>query len=305
MRDHVATGHAIADLAGRQGGVVTYEQLVALGVSRATIHRRVTAGRLHTLHRGVYAVGHRALDAGGRRWAAVLAYRPDGVLSHRSAAAAWDIAPSSAALIDVTVGWGGREKRTGIRLHRTRCLLPDEVTTLGGIPITGPARTLLDLAATGLRDRPLEAVLDRAELLRILDFGELRALLDRYPVRAGSPSLAALLSRYEAGTVNTRSRLEELILELCDTHHVPRPAVNAIIEERERDFFWAHARLVVEADSYAWHRSPAALDDDRERDVRLVLARYRVLRFTWDQVTRRQPYVARAILAALASPHPA
>ena len=59
--------------------------------------------------------------------------------------------------------------------------------------------------------------------------------------------------------------------------------------------------LVVEADSYAWHRSPSALDDDRERDVGLVLAGYRVLRFTWEQVTRRQSYVARAIRAGLIS----
>jgi very-short-patch-repair endonuclease len=108
-----------------------------------------------------------------------------------------------------------------------------------------------------------------------------------------------VLSRYVAGTVNTRSVLEELILELCDDHALPRPLVNTRIEGRERDFCWPHAKLVVEADSYAWHRSPSALDDDRERDVGLVLAGYAVLRFTWQQVTRRPRYVAGAILEAL------
>jgi very-short-patch-repair endonuclease len=299
MRGEVAPDHAIAAVAERQGGVVARDQLVDLGFNRSAIDRRLKAGRLHALHRGVFAVGHRALDANGRRWAAVLAYRPEGVLSHRSAAAAWDIAPSSASLIDVTVGRTGRSRRPGIRLHQTRSMLEDEVTTLDGLPITTPARTLVDLAATGLRGRRLEAALDRAHLVAALDFTQLRALLVRYPRRVGSPALDAVLSRYEAGTVNTRSALEELILELCDAYRLPRPTVNTVIEGRERDFCWPRARLVVEADSYAWHRSPSALDDERERDVALVLAGYRVLRFTWDQVTRRPEYIAGAVLAAL------
>ncbi len=232
-------------------------------------------------------------------WAAVLACRPDGVLSHMSAAVAWDLLRSSARAVDVTVGLGGRAQRAGIRHHRTRSLPADEVTALAGLPITTPARTVLDLAAGGLRGRRLEAALDRAELLRLLDFAELKQLLARYPRRRGTPRLVALSSRYVAGTVSTRSHLEELVLELCDAHEIARPHVNTIIEGHERDFFWPHARLVVEADSYAWHRSPSALNDDRERDVALVLAGYRVLRFTWEQVTRRREYVASALLAAL------
>ncbi len=302
IRVQVATDHRIAAIAERQGAIVDHDQLIALGLSRAGIQRRVQAGRLHVKYRGVYAVGHRRLGAEGRRWAAVLACRPDGVLSHRSAAAALDVLRSSAAAVDVTVGLAGRASRDGIQMHRTRSLLADEVTKLDGLPITTPARTLLDLAATGLRGRSLEAALDRAELLRILDFDELRALIARYPTRPGTSSLDGLLSRYVAGTVGTRSELEELILELCDSHGIPRPNVNSVIEGRERDFCWPDAGLVVEADSYTWHRSPRALDDDRERDVALTLAGYRVLRFTWKQVTRRRDYVARALLAALGAP---
>jgi very-short-patch-repair endonuclease len=108
-----------------------------------------------------------------------------------------------------------------------------------------------------------------------------------------------VLSRFHASGVDTRSVLEELVLALCDAHGLPRPRVNTVIEGRERDFCWPHARLVVEADSYTWHRSPSALDDDRERDVTLTLAGFRVLRFTWEQVTRRPRYVTAALLAAL------
>jgi very-short-patch-repair endonuclease len=305
MRAEGAPDHDIARVAGAQGGVVGRAQLLDLGLSAKAVGRRIHAGRLHPLHRAVYAVGHRAVGEEGRRWAAVLALGDGAVLSHASAASAWDIRRSATGLIHVAVpGRGGRKRRQGVRVHRPGQLRADEITALAGLPSTTPARTLLDLAALGLRGRPLEAALDRAELLRVLDFADLTRLLARYPRRAGSPALAALLSRYVAGTVDTRSVLEELVLELCDAHGLPRPRVNRVVEGRERDFLWPRARLVVEADSYSWHRSPTALNHDRERDVELTLAGYRCLRFTWEQVTRRREYVARAILSGLGRVQP-
>lgn len=174
--------------------------------------------------------------------------------------------------------------------------VPGEATTLAGLPITTPARTLLDLAASRLRDRQLETVVDRAERLRLVDFAELHAISQGRP---GSVSLNAALSRYHDGPVDTRSRLEEIMYELCDDHGLPRPLVNTVIEGRVRDFCWSHARLVVEADSYTWHRSPSALNDDRERDVPLVPAGWRVLRFTWEHVTKRRAWVIRTLRQAL------
>jgi very-short-patch-repair endonuclease len=93
------------------------------------------------------------------------------------------------------------------------------------------------------------------------------------------------------------------VLELCDEYALPRPQVNRVIEGTRRDFSWPEARLVVEADSYAWHRSPTALDDDRERDVRLTLAGYIVLRFTYEQCTKRREYVRESILRGLGARH--
>ena len=87
--------------------------------------------------------------------------------------------------------------------------------------------------------------------------------------------------------------------QLCDAHGLPLPHVNCVIEGKVRDFYWPGCRLVVEADSYGWHRSPGALNDDRERDVLLTLAGYRVLRFTYEQITERPEYVVSSILAAL------
>jgi hypothetical protein len=186
----------------------------------------------------VYAVGHGRVGSEGLLWAAVFATGPGSVVSHVSAAAGWEMLRSSSRTVDVTVGLGGRTAPRGIRLHRTRALADDEVTTLRGLPITTPARTLLDLAAAGLRDRPLATALDRAHKLRLLDFAELRRLLARYPRRAGTRSLKAQLARYR-GPVDTRSELERLVNELCDAHRLPPPLVNTVIEERVRDFFWA------------------------------------------------------------------
>jgi Protein of unknown function (DUF559)/AbiEi antitoxin C-terminal domain len=227
----------------------------------------------------------------------VLACGPGAFLAGVSAAAAYEIRRSSSRTIHVLVGRNGRMRREGIRLHWQRAIPADEVTQLDGLPITTPARTLLDLAAGGLRGRALEAAVDAAERKRLLDFADLHELLARYPGRRGTPALKAVLARYRGG--DTRSLLEEIVAGLCDTHDLPRPLENCVIEGKVRDFYWPRAGLVVEADSYTWHRSPSALDDDRERDVELTLAGYRSLRFTWHQATRRRRYVINAILKAL------
>jgi very-short-patch-repair endonuclease len=217
--------------------------------------------------------------------AAVLA--TGGALSHASAAAAWDLRPLATGAIHVAVaGRAGRMNRAGIRLHRPRTLERHDIATREGIALTTPARTIIDLAAT-LQGRPLEQVLDLAEQRRLVDFAELRA-------RPLPPSLQAVLSLY-TDTTPTRSALEERFLKLCDDHGIRRPDVNTRVEGIEVDFAWRDARLIVEVDGYRYHRAPSAFETDRERDVILALAGWRVLRFTWTQITRRPPWVARAV----------
>ena len=135
---------------------MAFRQLAALGMSRNAVSARSQAGRLHRIHRGVYAVGHPVLAVNGRRMAAVLAAGPGAVLSHASAAALWDIRRTSGTRVDVTVRSGaGRAKRPGLRIHRTPTLRAGEITEHEGIPVTTPSRTMLDLAAT-LPHRALE-----------------------------------------------------------------------------------------------------------------------------------------------------
>jgi hypothetical protein len=150
MGRQVGIGAAIAAIAVRQGGVVGRPQLRALGLSDGAIEKRVRAGHLHRVHRGVFAVGHPLLGSLGRRWAAVLASGSGAVLSDAAAAHAYGVRHSAPALIDVTVAVSGRRAQPGIRLHCRR-LAADERTEFDGLPITSGARTLLDLAAGGLR----------------------------------------------------------------------------------------------------------------------------------------------------------
>jgi predicted transcriptional regulator of viral defense system len=115
----------VAEIAARQHGVVSYEQLLRAGMTSSTISRRVREGWLHRIHRGVYAVGNPNLTREGHWMAAVLACGAGAVLSHGSAAVLWGISPTSPSTIHVTVpAPGGRSKRRGIAVHRSRPSLP-------------------------------------------------------------------------------------------------------------------------------------------------------------------------------------
>jgi very-short-patch-repair endonuclease len=289
----------IAALAARQHGVVTTAQLAALGLAQRGVSHRAAAGRLHRVHRGVYAVGHPILSANGYRMAAVLACGPGAALSHASAAALWEIRPTAATRIDVsTPRAGGRGKRRGIRMHRAAKLTRDEVTERHAIRVTTPARTLLDLAAQ-LPRRALERALDEAVTRELFDLTALDAVVRAHPSERGAGALRSALQTHRPGTTATKSNLEELMLAICDAHHLERPVVNTWVEGLEVDFHWPAQRLIVEADSYRYHRTRMAFDRDRERDAILVGAGYRTLRFSDRQLADRPSDVVAALARAL------
>jgi very-short-patch-repair endonuclease len=243
-------------------------------VDSAGITRRVRAGRLHRLYRGVYAVGHRRISREGHWLAAVLACGAGAVLSHRSAAALWGIRPQSSGPIEVTVPtMGGRTKRPGLLIHRSTCLGPSETTRSIGIPVTTPRRTISDLRRVLPADQ-IDAAIRRAEVLR-LDIG---------PQPGYAPDLA-------------RSELERMVLRICRRHHLPMPEVNARVGPYWVDFLWWDRGLIVETDSYGHHGTRSAFESDRERDVELKLLGFTVLRFTHRQVS--DPDAFAATLAAV------
>jgi hypothetical protein len=259
---------------------------VALGLSGGAIATRIRTGRLHRVHRGVYAVGHARIDGNGLYMAAVLACGDGAVLSHRAAAALWCIRASNSRIVDVTVpGRGGRAGRRGIRVHRG-ALRPRDVALVDGIPVTTPARTLIDFADVASL-RQLERAFDEAEYLRLDCSG-----LEPVPGRPGHGRLLAVRARHEPGTTRTRSDLEDLFLELCGRFGLPRPEVNALHLGHEVDFLWRDAGLAVEVDGGAAHLTRAAFEQDRLRDAELTVAGTRVLRLTEWRLARAPAEVA-------------
>ena len=270
---------AIAALAARQHGVVEYGQLRALGLSRQAIDHRVRARRLHRIHRGVYAVGHKRLTQHGRWMAAVLAGGNDAVLSHRSAAALWQLLPRRSSRHVTTPR--DLKDRDGIEFH-SQSLQLDEVTVHDGIPTTTVARTLLDIAATDPDN--LDRAFNEAEYRRLWDSTGVAQLIERYPRRAGTPALASLRPK---GI--TREELEHRFHALVEKFDLPRPLRNQPLTIASTpiypDAMWPDAKLIVELDSRAAHDTTSRFDDDRERDRVLARAGWLVIRLTWKHLT--------------------
>jgi very-short-patch-repair endonuclease len=274
------SGRTVAALAERQHGVVEHSQLIRLALTRSTIGRWVRNGRLHRLHRGVYAVGHRDLTRHGRFLAALFACGPKAVLSHRSSAALWGLQDPRGPRIDVTVPTsGGRSRHRLVVVHRC-ALAPNEITVKDAVRVTTPARTVLDLAAVSTR-RQLERTIDQAEFLGL----DLSGLKPRKG-RRGAALLRAVLEEHEAGSTWTRSKLEERMLKLCRSTGLPRPMVNREVEGFEVDFQWPECRLAIETDDWSSHGGRGAFERDRLRDAALVEAGWRVVRVTRARLAR-------------------
>lgn len=293
---------AVAPLAARQHGVVSVKQLYSLGLSDRQVRKRLSACSLHRLHRGVYAVGHLPLTQEGRWLAAVLASGEGAVLSHQAAGELWRLQPQGKGrAIDVIVPkTSGRRPRIDIAIHRVTELRPQERTLHCRIPVTTLARTLFDLA-TILPRRKLERAMDEAERLGISTEDDLDEIVSAHFGRAGAGALRTLLNEHRAGSTATRNDFEERFLALCRRYRLPQPDVNVPLLDYVVDFLWASSRLIVEVDGRATHGTRRAFQADRDRDGRLAVAGYHVLRFTWFDVTRRPAVVADRVRRMLAT----
>ena len=261
-------------MASRQHGVVSLAQLLAAGLDHDAIAYRRRVGRLHLIHRGVYAVGHRPPSPLATAMAAVLACGPNAALSHRSAAALWRILPRWRQPTEVTVPT--RRRRPGIHIHRSRHI---DATTHYGIRVSTPLRTLVDLADV-LNPRQLTRALNEAQVLRLISPAELTTLLTRYPGRR-----TAQLTP-ERGA--TRSPLEDRFVRFLKRHRLPLPELNQRIAGHEVDAVYRTYHLVIELDSRQFHTTPRAFEQDRDRDADLLNAGFATLRIT-DHRLKHQP----------------
>jgi very-short-patch-repair endonuclease len=228
--------------------------------------------------------------------AAVLACGEWACLSHRSAGALWGIVPGRPG-IDVTVRRHAHLRRPGLRVH-VRCRFrPDDVTAVEGIPVTAPARTLLDLAAE-LAPRRLERAVNEADKLNVIDPEALRTAVDRYVAHPGVRALRALLDRDTFRLSD--AELEVLFRPIAKRAGLPEPQTKQRINGFEVDFFWPELGLVIETDGWRYHRTPAAQTRDALRDQTHTAAGLTTLRFSHYQV-KYEPAHVRGVLSGTAA----
>jgi hypothetical protein len=279
-------GKGLARLAKRQHGVVSIRQLATrLGYSRWAVQREVDAGRLHRIHRGVYAVGHPGISNHGRCLAAVLACGPRAVLSHRSAAWLWGIWRYGPDPLAAT-GPQPRKPRLPIRLHRSIILTEADRALVENIPVTALPRTMLD-CATEFSLLHMQRMLERAEELRLFDLEPIEELLERSGRHKGRKALRLAIGLYQPVPF-TRSGFETRFFEAVLEAGLPRPATNFVEAGFELDLYWPERRFAVELDTYATHGTKAAFERDHLRDEDLKLAGIELTRVT-DVRFHREP----------------
>ena len=278
---------AASDLAGRQYGALSFEDLRRCGFEPFHIESAVNSKRLLRVHTGVFALGYIPLGREFRWMAAVLACGPEAVLSHRPAATLWRIRDGLGPRIDITAP--GRHNRPGILPHCRR-LAPQDRAVRFGIPVTSVACTIRDLADE-LDDDEIARTLSQAQYLRLFDLAAVREILERRPSRKLQPFIDDL--------VFLQTGIEREFFGMCARAGLPRPATQRKVQGQRVDFYWEEQRLVVETDGWWAHSTFAAFQTDRARTNALLLDDYLVLRFTFADITRRPVKTAGQIRRAL------
>jgi len=286
-RRQTATLQAAA-VASAQWGVISLEQLRDCGVADSVANRWRWEGRLHTIHRGVYALGHSSVPIEGRLVAALLHAGPGSLLSHQAAGWWWGILDREPGVIDVSAP-GRRRSLDGVRVHHPRLL---DGTRWRRLPITAVSRTFRDLAAESSIEE-LRRALAQADYRRLLNLDEVSAACGQGC--HGTARLQAALRRHEPRIALTRSELERRFLEACEAARIEPPEVNAVVEGWTVDMLWPRERVVVELDGRDNHSSPGQMERDRRKDLQLRAAGYVVVRYTWAQII----FETQAVLADL------
>jgi predicted transcriptional regulator of viral defense system len=283
----------VVRIAASQWGVIHHWQLVACGADDAMIARWTADGRLHRLHRGVYAVGHPAIPIEGRLVAALFFAGNGATLSHGAAAWWWGLVEEPPRVVDVSV-LGRRRSTEGIVIHSRRGL---QRTWERRLPVATVPQTLLDLAPTTPFDE-LRQLLAETEYRWPQRLPEVQAILRRGST--GSARLRAALARRLPQLARCRSELERRFVLLCDARGITLPEVNVRYRGFTIDAMWRRERVAVELDGLDGHRTPAQLESDHQRDLVLRAGGFVILRYTWNQVTRQAALVEADLRAALA-----
>ncbi|HEY2162242.1 MAG TPA: DUF559 domain-containing protein [Solirubrobacteraceae bacterium] len=286
-----------AGLGSAQQGCVTHSQLLDSGISRHRIYQAIKVGTLHRRHSGVYVVGHLALAPYANEAAALLACGEAAVISHRSAAWLWGLLSERPTEVDVTLIGSQCRPKQGIRRHRVKRLDDRSLRRRHGLPATSPARTVIDLAAEA-SDAELERAIAEGRAQGLIREGELERALEEAGTRPGTGRLRALL-RAEGDPGITRSEGERILRRYLRAAGLAQPVTNRKVGRWEPDFLWREERVIVELDSWPFHRDRRAFERDRRKDMAMRDAGYTVIRITGRQLKDEPLMVIAHIARAL------
>lgn len=295
---------ALHRLAARQYSLSNRTQALDLGMTPRQLHARLSAGLLVPVHRGVYCIAGAPTSPEQALLAACLA--SGAVASHRSAAALWGLRAVEAPVPEITVARTACPTLHGVVVHRTGRLDDVDVSRVRRIPVTTPARTLVDLGAVAPRE-VVESAMEDALMRRLVRFDLLNRTLARLggPGRSGAGVLRELVDERDPATAPTQSVLEDMLLRVLRKAGLPEPVRQYEVGGVRLDFAYPEIRLALEADSRIWHGG--RLDVQRNSDkANVLLARgWRVLHFTWSDIRHRPEHVIAAVARELALACPA
>ena len=297
---------SLEERAETQLGLFTLGQAIDAGVNRTTLYRRQRLGRYVLLHPGVFRFAGLPESWESSVLAACLAAGDKAVASHRTAAHVWGLS-DPADDIEITLPGQCHPRLRGVRVHRSADLRTEHTTVRRRIPVTNPLRTMVDLAAVldpaGVEDA-LDAGLAYPSLFSVAAVEAMRNRLAQHG-RAGTGVLRRVLEERALGDAVSDSQLEKRMAKLLRRAGLPKAVFHFVVLTpggvflAEVDFAYPDVKLAIEVDGFGVHGTPRAMAKDFVRQNGLVPYGWRVLRFTWRQVTREPEMVAEAIRAAL------
>jgi Transcriptional regulator, AbiEi antitoxin len=287
----------LGELARRSHGVVTRQEALRAGVSSAKLVRRVEIGALIRVHRGVFRVGHRAPSLEAHYVAAVKACGDRSLLAGRAAGHLFELLKGRPSLPEVLTQ--SQRRPRGVITHRARRSDLDDATEWRGIPVTTIPRTLVDLAGI-LSEPALARAVHEAEVRHRTGPAEVEAILGRRHNWPGSRTLRRILW----GEVPvTLSRLEERFLDRLRAAALPPPEANRRVDGRYVDCRWPQRRLTVELDSYRYHHTRHAWEQDRQRERQARARGDEFRRYTWLDVDEEPEPMLTDLRRLLDHPH--
>jgi very-short-patch-repair endonuclease len=282
----------------RQRGMVHRQQLVAAGLSHDAIRHRRQIGWLHPVYNDVFLVGRRRLEALAHETAAVLQMQGCAIVSDDSAAFAWRFTEEPSPVPMVTLVGRDRRSRRTLRVRRVTRLHPDDLVLHQGLPVTSPARTIVDRAG-GVSEMELENDLFELRRRSLATDDQILAAIDRATRRKGVALLREMVLS-DSAPQETKSPYERKLRALLRAAELPQPRANIVIGGCKVDLAYPEHGLIVEFDSARWHSGRNAFETDRLRDQKLVAAGWRVIRITARQLDRHPYAVVARIAQALA-----